>query len=406
MKKVLTLLFLSLSALSSFAQTGDGQPGDMPPLNFPGTQRATMWERGTYTCEPCYTWTEPTFNHFKNAYGDSLIVFKSEQFYSWAQMRISTNIESIFGNEYNNIVYGVNWGSPTIWLNQVIQHSNPDDSAYRAKIHYTLDSFYAIPAIASPVFNFQKIGTDSLVVNTHTKFLQNTTGDYRVTVLMLEDSIYFQQNGSNDGMLYHMNVLKGPNWAYKDNTFTSWVYNQNDSLNYTLGNGSIAAGTIVSKSFHFKLDTIQNLQHIRPLVLVTRYDPTAANFDFDNQTWFNFPRHLYINAAEIPNDTVASNNGGNDTTTSVYTVKGGTPYEAFIYPNPAVNGSAQVYLKGLDGVGNIMLTMYDAIGRVVLNQPVHHEDRLPIQSLAPATYIYHFTVDGKRVMQGSLVVGR
>lgn len=390
MRSILLAVFVCCATLISNAQERY-----TPTANdFTDKPHALLFESGTFTCLPCYTWTNPMFDYFKGVYGDSIILMKHEQ--SINHVALATNVASTYTGYYNLTPFGYSWGSPTLWLNQKFRYYE-DDSIYRVHMRATIDSFLTQPVIASPLFTTERIGTDSLVVYTYTKFLQNApAGDYRITVLLLQDSIYYAQNGAPSGMTYHMNVLHGPNivWPSTNNDYN---FQGEDSLNYTLVNGVVTANTIISRTFRFKLDTsVQKMNHIRPLMLITRFDTAAQTYNYSSQSYVTFPRHLYVNGTTKEWDTAS-----HPATTGINAIP--QQYRALLYPNPTTNGSAKVLLQGIKG--NVTLTMFDAMGRTVRNLLVANGDVVSLQGLASGTYVYHLSQGSRVIATNSLVVG-
>lgn len=389
MKKTLLSLFTATLALMVNAQENYTPTA----RDFTDKPHLLLFESGTFTCLPCYTWTNPTFDYFKSAYGDSLILMKQEQ--SIGHTALASNVSSFYAGYYNLTPFGYSWGSPTLWLNQKFRYYEPD-SIYRLHMRADMDSFLALPVIASPLFTAERIGTDSLVVHTYTKFLQNApAGDYRVTVLLLQDSIYYAQNGAPNGMTYHMNMLHGPSavWPPFSN---GYKFQGEDSLCYTILNGTPNANSIFSKTFRFKLDTAnQDIRHIKPLMLITRFDTAAQTYNYNTQSYVTFPRHLYVNGTVKEWDTASHIT----TTAFAPSIK----YLAYLYPNPATNKSVKVFLQGSNGA--VSLTMFDAMGRKVKSLLVKDGDAVSLQGLASGTYIYHLTSNNQIIAKQSIVIG-
>lgn len=387
--KNLILFFIAFS----FCIAAHAQEGYTPtPRDFTDRPHLLLFESGTFTCLPCYTWTNPTFDYFKSYYGDSLILMKHEQ--NIGHPALASNVSSFYTGYYNLTPFGYSWGSPSLWLNQSFRYYEPD-SIYRLHMRASMDSFLLKPVIASPLFTVERIGVDSFVVHTHTKFLPNAPlGDYRITVLLLQDSIYYVQNGAPTGSTYHMNVLHGPS-AIWNTTSNGYKFQGEDSLNYSLVNGLPTANTIISRTFRFKLDTaMQNIKHIRPLMLITRYDTAAQTYNYTTQSYVTFPRHIYVNGTVKEWDTAS-----HVTTGIVSTTK---QYSANLYPNPAYDGYVNVQLQGINT--KAMLRMFDAMGREVRNLSVQNGDAISLQGLSCGTYIYHITIDGNVVTKQTLVI--
>jgi len=354
---------------------------------FPTAQRSVFAEDGVYTCTPCYTWTVPMFDSFKSWYGDNLIYYSQE--YMGYSIPISTNACSwLYSNAYTYPL-GVATSSPYMYLNQAYLSQTEGDSTFIAKARHVIDSTNAIPAVASPIFSVTNVGTDSMIVTTMVKFLQPADGEYHITILLLQDSVYYMAAGAPGGYAYHMHRLTGPEYEIG---MTDWKFQSNDSMSYTLANGPIAAGTIFTNTFHFKMKSTQVLSQMRPLAVVWKFD-TVRLYDLSDGTTYDLERFNYVNANEKP--------GFYTTTNASQSMV--TAYTATVYPNPAQN-SLQVKVEGVPD--EVILKISDIMGRTVLTQKAVNGETVDISSLSDGQYIYNFTVKGSVIANGKVNVAK
>lgn len=352
----LVLLFASVLI---FSQT-DAQ-------NFPTQQRSMVVELGGYTCVPCYTWAKPMLDYFKGKYGNNLIAMDMQIETGNDPMQIFSNAASYLQDKYMIYPFGQSNTTPIMFFNHRIKYNNGNDSLYTVTGSQTIDSMNALPAVASPVFQVTRIGTDSMVVLTKTKFLRNASGNYRLSVWLVQDSIYFEQAGAGVPNIYHMHHLMGPDLDY----YTSYpkiICNGNDSFFYTLSNGQVAQNTIVTKTFHYKLRQYQTSKNIHPVVLVTKLD-TISLIDYSSNTYYPTLKDLYVNANEQEGITY----------TGIPSVTRAA--EANIYPNPA---HGTVYVEGKDLEAYALI---DYMGKMVKTASLKSgSNAIDIGVLSPGIY--------------------
>ena len=106
-------------------------------------------------------------------------------------------------------------------------------------------------AVAAVTFANEKVG-DKMNVNTMVKFFSGTSGDYYLSVYLLESGMdgsasagNYAQNGTSDPIYKHDFVLRTaatPNNAYGEKIAT----------------GTISAGTVVKKSYSITIDPSWN----------------------------------------------------------------------------------------------------------------------------------------------------
>lgn len=332
----------------------------------------------------------PIVSHFKGMYGDNLIFFKQE--HGAYPTVLSRDISMwIWNAAYVFPIGGPGIGAPMMFLNQHYLSQATGDSVFKASLKHTVDSTNAHTALASPIFTVTNVGTDSMIVDTKVKFLQPADGDYRVGILLLQDSIWYQQTGAPGGYCYHMSHLSGPEPKY--NTMAVMEFNGADSANYTLANGPIAAGTVFNKSFHYKLDTTQKIKNMRPVVVVWKYD-TVHFYNYTTGTDIPLERLIYVNANEKPGLYIGL---GTEHMAQPET------YTATVYPNPAA-GMLHVKLEGVRE--DPVLHIYDMAGRCILTQQVADGRKVDIGMLNNGLYIYDFRVRGQVIADGKVSVMR
>ena len=374
MKKLFLLLTIALGPISSEAQT------------FPNVQRSMLTKDGPYTCVPCYTWGVPMIDTFKASYGDRLIAFSKEQA-PYGSNPLGTYLSGYYG--LTSYLYFLDYtiNSPSMYVNHYfISHDN-GDSAFIAAARHRIDSTNAQAPIASPIFSVIKRGPDSMIIVTKTKFLQTTTGDYRIAVLLLQDSIYYDQWGSSTGYIYHMHQLTGPDFT--STTWATGTWDGDDSLCYTMANGPIPANTIFTDTFRIVLRPTQVPKDMYPVAVVWQNDTVRLYHDSTYTTSQIWNKYLYVNANEEegfgPPTSAPQENG------HVYT--------ATVFPNPAIN-TISVKLEGI--ADKVTLQILSVTGQVEIEADVMDKQFVDISRLSTGQYIYLFKVKGNTIANGVL----
>lgn len=374
MKKLVLLLVTALGAINCQAQT------------FPAIQRSMMTKDGPYTCVPCYTWGVPMMDTFKARYGNRLITFTKEN-----GPYASNPLATFLAGYYNLTAYmyflDYTLYSPSMYVNHYfISHDN-GDTDFKAQCIHRIDSTNAQPPVASPIFSVLKRGPDSMVIATKTKFLQAVTGDYRMAVLLLQDSIYYDQWGSATGYIYHMHQLTGP-----DFTSTVWAtgtWDGMDSLCHTMRNGSIPVNTIFTDTFRFALRSTQVPKDIHPVAVVWRYDTVRLYHDSTYTSSAIWNKYLYVNANEDEGFSLPTGIAQDE----------GHAYMATIFPNPATS-NISVKLEGI--TDKVVLQITSVTGQVAMEAEVRDRQVVDISRLAAGQYVYVFKVRGSTIANGVL----
>lgn len=365
-------------------------PSLCPAQIFPAIQRSMVTEVGVYTCEPCYTWAKPMLDYFKSTYGGHVICY-SQEITGYAYPLSTTLNMDLTDWAYIN-KYGEGTVTPVMYINQYMLDHTSGDSAFLAVSQHMIDTTNSAPCVASPIFSVTPIGSDSMIIVTETKFLQAANGNYHIGILLLQDSIYYAQNGALGGAYYHMHELTGPD-VFID--IAGWHFQGNDSFSYTMADGVIPVNSIFSNTFHFKLKSTQVMSQMRPVAVVWRYD-TVAIYDQGDSTWYEEYKLIYVNANEVE--------GFYNTFASLGIDQAGpTPYTAFVYPNPALN---QLNIK-LEGVPEqVTLSIYDIAGHKVLTAPVTNRQTIDVSRLGNGNYTYDFRVKGNQISNGKVEIIR
>lgn len=359
-------------------------------LKFPTNQKSLFIEDGIYTCDPCWTWAKPMIDSMQHVYDSNFIYYIQER--GAGTTELCTMTASWLFSSMFSMPFGYTMYSPYMFSNQMfIDNTVPNDSVFVANLRHNIDSVLAQPAVASPIFEVIEIGTDSMIVVTKTKFLQNATGDYHIGILLLQDSIYHYQAGA--GNIYHMRQLTGPEYTW--DISGNLVWDGNDSLHYTLRNGFIEEGTIFDDTFHYKLRSTQVLKNMKPLAVVWKYETTPL-WDYSTSAYVPIEKYNYVNANDKPGFEYE------DTTTAIH-FSGVTSAGAALYPNPA-STTVQVKLAGTNG--SAMLHVYDLMGRMLMNKEVSNNEQVNISDLATGNYLYTISINGRITEKNKLTITR
>lgn len=370
MKKLLTTIAIALLTKLSFGQT----------IKFPTTQRSILIEDGIYTCSPCYTWAKPMIDTLKQIYDSTLIYYIQER--GAGTTSLCTMLASEMLNRAYTYPLGFSIASPSMYPNQIYVNNQLNDSFFLANTLHNIDSVNSLPTVASPIFETQLIGTDSMIVYTKTKFLQNADGDYRIGILLAQDSIYFYQAGAG-GSIYHMHQLTGPELAFDG--LGNLTFNGNDSLNYTLRNGYIPANTIFEDTFHFKLRPTQVAANMKPIAIVWKNEIVSI-MNYTDSVWWDMNKLVYVNANEKPGfeyeDTslaIISNNTNN--------------YDLQIIPNPVYKNSVS---KLIGDYQFATISIYDITGKLISTQTVTNNKAVDLSMLNQGLYIYDIQTNNNK----------
>jgi hypothetical protein len=166
--------------------------------------------------------------------------------------------------------------------------------------------------------------TDSLYVKTKVRFLKNVSGDYRLAVHVVEDSVMATQT-SLPGVVAHHMVLREPM--------------ETTTFGYTLPGGTFTVNQEFNYTFKMKLPPSWNKKRLHYMVIVYKVDIPNTTAEIAN---------VYMTNTLVPSQP-----------TGVDDMNIGRKME--IYPNPA---SKQVNLK-LAASGEYRIYLTDVAGRKV-----------------------------------------
>lgn len=169
--------------------------------------------------------------------------------------------------------------------------------------------------------------TDSLVVNTNTKFFKNTQGEYRLAILLVEKEVMATQ-ASRNGLQTHKRVVRG--------TITTNV----DGV--MLVNGNITANTEFDNHFAIKWNNQYKLNNIELVTLIWKHNTTTNKLEFVNTN----------EVTQVQQATTATQN--------VDFLEG----RYVITPNP-MREKAQIRLNLPQNYNNCDITLYDMKGSAV-----------------------------------------
>ena len=135
-------------------------------------------------------------------------------------------------------------------------------SITRTDIKTAVDSFALLPAVASTGLAVSFSG-NTATVNTVTKFWQAGTGNYTLSLYVIEDSVLSTQNGQS-GSVYHHNVLRGH--------MGTQVYGE------SIVTGSAAMGSTYNKTFTMNVPATWNKSRLKMLAIVWKEDGQEYRF--------------------------------------------------------------------------------------------------------------------------------
>jgi len=178
-------------------------------------------------------------NALKATYGNRIICYEQEETGLAYPLSTSLNMDLMDWAYVNK--YGEGTVTPVMFINQYLLDHADGDSTFVAQAHHMIDTTNAPACVASPIFSVTPVGSDSMIIVTETKFLRAANGNYHIGILLLQDSIYYSQNGVTGGMMYHMHELTGPDVLID---IYGWHFQGNDSFSYTMADGPIAVNSI------------------------------------------------------------------------------------------------------------------------------------------------------------------
>lgn len=194
--------------------------------------------------------------------------------------------------------------------------------------------------------------TDSLYVKTKVQFLQNASGDYRLAVYVIEDSVMAFQDQQAGAVPHHL-VLREPM--------------ETNAWGYSLPGGPFLPNQQFTYTYKMQIPNGWNTSHLYYMIVLYKVDVQNVTAEVENVYMTNKTTNTTTSIEELGIDMVA------------------------IYPNPArnfvnlrlpVNSSCTVYLTDL--VGKKMENLFN--GNITANES--KSIALP-QHLSSGVYLIH-----------------
>ena len=248
-------------------------------------------------------------------------------------------------NQFNNCSYYpawfVNGKNATVKIGSYIY-----DDLTRTAIKNLVDSTYNDPPLASCSFTETQAGS-VLTVHATTEFFRDTTGEYYLSVILIENDVVAPQNGIGNEA-HHMDVLRA--------SMSPSVFG------VTLASGAIRAHSVIDKTFSITLDPSWKKEDLSVACLIWKKEGSA---------------YSYVNACkpDVAQGIVED------------------PYaQAFftVYPNPATD---QLFVENPGNQGqDIWISVFNIQGQLFLKQPVTEEKtRLDISRFPAGVYLVKLT---------------
>lgn len=244
-------------------------------------------------------------------------------------------------NQFNDCSYYpawfVNGKNATVKIGSYIY-----DDLTRTAIKNLVDSTYNDPPLASCSFTETQAGS-VLTVQTTTEFFRNTTGEYYLSAILIENDVIAPQNGMGNEA-HHMDVLRA--------SMSPSVFG------VLIANGGIKAHTVINKTFSLTLDTSWKKEDLSVACLIWEKEGSA---------------YSYVNACKPDVSQGIEENSNTQVSFSVY-------------PNPAAD---YLVVENLDYAGReTWISIFNVQGKLYLKQPVTEAKiRLDISLLPAGVYL-------------------
>ncbi|MFH0761406.1 MAG: Omp28-related outer membrane protein [Bacteroidota bacterium] len=244
-------------------------------------------------------------------------------------------------NQFNDCNYYpawfVNGKNATVKIGSYIY-----DDLTRTGIKNAVDSTFSAPPLASCSYTATQTGSE-LNVNTTTEFFRDTTGEYYLSVILIENDVIAPQNGIGNEA-HHMDVLRA--------SMTSSVFGE------IIATGVIPAKTVIAKSFSTTLDDAWKTQDLSIACLIWKKEGSD---------------YSYVNACK------------NNVAQAIQDISYCQPVFT-VYPNPATD---QLVIENPGNQGqDTWISIFNIQGQLFLKQPVTEEiARLDISRLPAGVYL-------------------
>jgi hypothetical protein len=209
-------------------------------------------------CYYCGDWGWPMFTGLIDAHhGVDAVCIGSYSQNSFAQLLINS-----FATAMDKRL-PVKAGYPTFSANFYDAWTNASTlQAMTANIETKISEHKAAAVVANSGLTYTVEG-NNIVVNTRTKFFQAATGEYNISVIVLEDKVIANQSGPNGGAnASHHKVLRSSNGDW--GTMVS--------------SGSVASGTQFDKTITITKDAAWNMANVEIATLLWKKNGTQWDF--------------------------------------------------------------------------------------------------------------------------------
>ena len=260
MKKLIYLFVIVLVVLASCKKDNTTTPTPTPTqttLNPVQKQWGFVIEYTATWCYYCGAWGASTM--------DALCATPYTAGVSCHSSNDPMYNATLYTSFYNDRTDG--GGIPSFWIG--------DASNYQTG---TLTSLLAQTATAAIDLNYTKSGT-KMTVNTQTKFFAAGTGNYYLSVYLIESGIdgsttaptaYVQNNPPNPATYKHMQVLRTT--SVPSNAYGESIYS-----------GAVTAGKTINKTYSLTIDPTWT-KTLNVIAVLWKYDATSA-----------VPQYKYVN---------------------------------------------------------------------------------------------------------------
>jgi hypothetical protein len=248
MKKIFFILAIAISILSC-QKTEETPKSSTPALNPVQKQWGLVIEYTAKWCGPCGNWGAPTMHDLTTS---SPYVVGIAAHASGDPM-FDNALYSTFSADRTT-----GGGIPAFWIGDTKTQSAS-----------ALTTILGKTATAAIDLNYTKTAT-TMTVNTQTKFFTATSGDYYLSVLLMESGIDggtsatsdYQQNGTSDPNFKHEHVLRASAVAGK-------------SYGASIISGAITAGKTVNKTYTIAIDPSWK-KTLYPCAILWKYEAGSA----------------------------------------------------------------------------------------------------------------------------------
>lgn len=241
-KRILLVLFAGVFYTMSFAQ------------EVPQQQRSLITKVTATWCPHCGNWGWTFMENLIEDNADKAIIISAG-----ASGDLQTPEGSALASNFNAS------GQPVFILNNSnIGATSGNASSKRTEVRNQVNANFEM----SPVVNtgiaarMPSAGGNELVINTKTRFFQDTEGDYYLSVYVMEDDVEANQAGNvTDNM--HPRVIR---------------QSLNGNFGESIANGTVSAGMEVLKEYSLTINPDWDTNNLRIMAMMWRKNGTAYEF--------------------------------------------------------------------------------------------------------------------------------